>query len=343
MAAEVDSSLQLTTQRGPSSDSTRSRGSNARIPALSEESSRAAPNRSVNGAENMSIQCSITDWDPFPHNMENNADKNAQRSLTLSIQRLTWWWETGAMILSLTCAALIVAVLIAMNGKPLRDWRLPIQINSLISVFATIAKSALLLIFAEALSQLKWNHLETSGGTLDQLQAFDSASRGPWGSFVFAVKMRKANFRILATVGATLTVLATAFEPFAQQVIEFPSRVVVMENETAYVRVAEAFYMSSEMGDNEGPALCCPYRRKKVLIIRRRPAACHGTRNNGPSLEPIGARASSCILPHWRMRVPISMVARGLQILYGRRHRSQRYELLLQRQVFPGVYHLQYS
>jgi hypothetical protein len=159
----------------------------------------------------------------------------------------------AAMIVSLTCVTLVVAILLIMNGKPLRDWQLPIQINSLISVFATVAKYALLLIFAEGLSQLKWNHFETSGGTLDQLQTFDSASRGPWGSFVFAARMHNAKFRLLATLGAGLTVLTTAFEPFAQQVIEFPSRVVVLGNETAYVRTAKAFYMPPDpMINNKG-------------------------------------------------------------------------------------------
>lgn len=172
------------------------------------------------------------------------------------------------MIVSLTCFTLLIAILVAMDGKPLQDWRLPIQINSLISVFATVARSALLLILAEGLSQLKWNHLEASGGTLDQLQTFDSASRGPWGSFVFTAKIRKANFRVLATIGAALTVLATAFEPFAQQVIEFPSRVAVMENETAHLRTAKSFYMSSDpIINHKGDTLCYPSERGRALTI----------------------------------------------------------------------------
>ena len=42
----------------------------------------------------------------------------------------------------------------------------------------------------------------------------------------------------LATLGAALTLFALGFEPFTQQIIEFPSRAIESENGTAYVNAA---------------------------------------------------------------------------------------------------------
>jgi hypothetical protein len=76
--------------------------------------------------------------------LEEPALKPQRRTAINSIKELGWWWELGAVLVSLICMALIVAVLFSMDGKPLRDWKLPIQPNSLVAIFSTITKSALL-------------------------------------------------------------------------------------------------------------------------------------------------------------------------------------------------------
>ncbi|KAF2792011.1 hypothetical protein K505DRAFT_279589 [Melanomma pulvis-pyrius CBS 109.77] len=157
------------------------------------------------------------------------------------IRRFGWWWEVGAIALSLTSMALILAILFTMNGRPLASWHLPIQINSLVAVFSTFAKSAFLLALSEGVSQLKWNYFEKQGGTLDHLQTFDQASRGPWGALVFPFKIWRGRTGLLAVMGAVLTLFALGFEPFTQQIIDFPSRSVVMLNETAYTPSATDF------------------------------------------------------------------------------------------------------
>lgn len=55
---------------------------------------------------------------------------------------LSWWWEIMASMVSVICVSLVMFVLGLMNNQPLTEWTLPIQINSLISVFITIAKAA---------------------------------------------------------------------------------------------------------------------------------------------------------------------------------------------------------
>jgi hypothetical protein len=87
--------------------------------------------------------------------------------------------------------------------------------NSLVAIFSTIAKSSLLFPLAECMGQLKWAYFEKPRSAT-YLQSFDSASRGPWGAvqLLWQVKGRA----VLASVGAFVTVLLLAFEPFAQQV-----------------------------------------------------------------------------------------------------------------------------
>lgn len=80
-----------------------------------------------------------------------------------------------------------------------------------------------MLVLAQCLSQLKWNYFEKQTSTFDRLQAFEDVSRGPWGSLMLFLKMKK-EICSFAAIGASLTVLAQAYEPFIHLILEFPSR-----------------------------------------------------------------------------------------------------------------------
>jgi len=76
----------------------------------------------------------------------------------------------------------VIIILIKVDGTALDDWAFPIQPNSMISVFMTISKSALLVPIAECISQSKWLRFRQAPRPLATLDEFDEASRGPWGS-----------------------------------------------------------------------------------------------------------------------------------------------------------------
>ena len=146
-----------------------------------------------------------------------------------------WWWELLAAFLSIACMSMTFSMLISMQNKSLAEWKLPIQINSLLSVLTTLSKSALMLLIAECIGQLKWIYFENSQN-LNELQAFDDASRGPWGAANMLWKTKgKAS---VAAAGSLITIIALGFEPTAQQVLSFPLRPVVRLNETAWVGAA---------------------------------------------------------------------------------------------------------
>ncbi|KAF2014124.1 hypothetical protein BU24DRAFT_462940 [Aaosphaeria arxii CBS 175.79] len=155
-----------------------------------------------------------------------------------AIRRIGWWWEAGAIALGTICTILTVAVLFTIDGKSMRTWALPIQPNSLVSVFSVVTKSALLVPIAESIGQLKWSYFSRPR-CLEHIEIFDEASRGPWGACVFLWKTRGT--RSLAAVGAIITILLLGFEPFTQQVIEVHSKNTALFNATGYVTRTDSY------------------------------------------------------------------------------------------------------
>jgi len=153
--------------------------------------------------------------------------------------RLIWWWELGAVLISFICMSLVVTILFRMDGKPLRTWTLPIQPNSLVAVFSTITKSALLVSIAECLGQLKWDYFQDRPRSVQHMQTFDEASRGPWGALVLLYKMRGR--AVLAAFASMVTILMLAFEPFAQQIIEVHAQEAALTNTSGFVSSAPGF------------------------------------------------------------------------------------------------------
>lgn len=179
-------------------------------------------------------------WNPTSGQLQNLPKPPGKQGLVTILRRifrLSWWWEAGGVALSVIFTCLIAAILISTDDKSLASWSLSIQPNSLIAVFSTLAKTALLVPVTECISQLKWNHFENPK-RLSQLQVFDDASRGPWGALILLLKARMTS---MASLGALITIIALAFEPFAQQVVEFPSRKTVLGNLTGSVASSNAW------------------------------------------------------------------------------------------------------
>lgn len=92
-----------------------------------------------------------------------------------------WIWELCAMLMSLSSLVAIVLVLRLHDGRPLPDWPFSITINSLVSIFSTIMGFTLLVPIAEGISQAKWHWFQQYRALRD-VEVYDQASRGPWGS-----------------------------------------------------------------------------------------------------------------------------------------------------------------
>jgi hypothetical protein len=143
-----------------------------------------------------------------------------------------WWWEFGTIFASTLSTAAIFSILAYVHGRPLASWEHSIQPASLVAIIATITKSSLLASTAVCLSQLKWSYFEEPR-SLAHIQAFDDASRGPYGALFFLWKTRGG--ARLAGIGALVTVFSIMFEPFTQQAIHFPEKVLPLTNETGTI------------------------------------------------------------------------------------------------------------
>lgn len=94
---------------------------------------------------------------------------------------LAWWPEVCCCLISIASVVALVILLRNVNDKRLPEWPLGLTLNTLIAFLSTASRAAFLIVVTEGLSQLKWLHFR-GGSPLAHFQAFDDASRGPWGS-----------------------------------------------------------------------------------------------------------------------------------------------------------------
>lgn len=78
-----------------------------------------------------------------------------QKTRKQRLVRFGWWWEVCAIVIAIASTAAMVAVLLSADGKLLSAWPLSIQPASLVAIFSTITKSALLVPIAVCFSQPK--------------------------------------------------------------------------------------------------------------------------------------------------------------------------------------------
>lgn len=100
-----------------------------------------------------------------------------------------WWlWELLSWVISALCMGTIALILLLSDNRPVGSN--DVTLNSIISVLSGVAKAALLLPTAEALGQLKWSWFWRDTKKVEDFEAFDSASRGPWGSLMLLLKTK---------------------------------------------------------------------------------------------------------------------------------------------------------
>ncbi|KAK7960639.1 hypothetical protein PG988_011853 [Apiospora saccharicola] len=166
---------------------------------------------------------------------EGGAPTQTRRGCWEAVQDWTWTLELLSLVFAIASTIAICIILWLWDDRLLSDWPLPIQPNSLVSIFSTLAKTALMLPIGSVISQMKWIWFEEPQN-LNDLQTFDRASRGPWGSLKLIWDTRgKAWITKLACV---VTVAALAFEPTAQQVLSFETWNTPSSNSTASLSVA---------------------------------------------------------------------------------------------------------
>ncbi|KAL9081929.1 MAG: hypothetical protein Q9159_006891 [Coniocarpon cinnabarinum] len=123
------------------------------------------------------------------------------------------------------------------NGKPRPQWPYEITINTVVAIFGIILKACMLIPIAEGVSQLKWMWYHQARSLRD-LEVFDAASRGINGSLRLIFVLRARHF---AAVGALITILAFAIDPFLQQTVVYYQELRPEPHGTATVPIARQY------------------------------------------------------------------------------------------------------
>lgn len=115
---------------------------------------------------------------------------------------LQWWWmEIGASIISVVTMLMQMIILSRQDGKPIQTWENGyITVNTVIAAVSTLNRISLMFPVSGAISQAMWiwfsagSKSERCRSRLEDLEIFDEASRGAWGSMFLLWRLRKTMY-----------------------------------------------------------------------------------------------------------------------------------------------------
>ncbi|KAI9167933.1 hypothetical protein HJFPF1_04074 [Paramyrothecium foliicola] len=113
----------------------------------------------------------------------------------------------------------MIVLLAFFDEKPIFDGEI-VTLNTIVSILSTTSKVCLIAAISSCVSQEGWIMFARRPRRLYDLEMVAQASRGPLGSFklLWSWRVRGA---FIVRVGALVTVLAIAIEPFSQQLIQY--------------------------------------------------------------------------------------------------------------------------
>jgi hypothetical protein len=130
-----------------------------------------------------------------PQTGEDQSDISKGSDMKRGVRSFTWHivaWAPEAVWCCIAAVLLVslVIVLNQYNNQPLPEWPLGLTLNTAVALITTVLRSVTVVVICEAISQLKWNRFVTQERRLSDLQVFDQASRGPWGSLLMVLRGR---------------------------------------------------------------------------------------------------------------------------------------------------------
>lgn len=143
----------------------------------------------------------------------------------LKLQPQMWLWELTSTLVALSSTLAIFLILLQYNGQLLRDWPFYFTLNSLLSIFATVLRIAVVVAVSSAIFQLGYVWF-TKTRPLDDLEVFNTASRGIAGSLPLIWLQRGRGW---ASLGAVLFILVLLNDTFVQQIVTFPTKEITKD------------------------------------------------------------------------------------------------------------------
>ncbi|KAF6811683.1 hypothetical protein CPLU01_15061 [Colletotrichum plurivorum] len=129
-----------------------------------------------------------------------------------------WWQEFAYCAVGVAALAALAGVLHRFDGETMPDWPSGLTLNTIVALLATVCRAAFVIPVTEALAQAKWNWFREKPRSLGDFEAFDQASRGPWGSLNL---VRRTRGWLVGILAAILLTSAIATSTLTQSAISY--------------------------------------------------------------------------------------------------------------------------
>ncbi|KAF4968442.1 hypothetical protein FSARC_4136 [Fusarium sarcochroum] len=172
-----------------------------------------------------------------PYSNHDDADESSEHTLR-QVQQPGFLRNSIYDLLSLAMATLALIglsiLLVVCQDKPNPEWTAGVTLNAIVSIVSTVFRGGILMPVTHCISQFGWLWY-AQPRSLQDLCHFDAASRGPLGSAQLLFKLKLLQY---ASIGAIVTIAATAIGPFFQQIVHYETRAVVDPNQQARTTAA---------------------------------------------------------------------------------------------------------
>ncbi|KAM0263726.1 hypothetical protein ACHAQJ_001040 [Trichoderma viride] len=197
-------------------------------------------NHNIDGDNEASLQDSLLTAHNPPVKAKTNlisTESHSSLERKIHVSKDYWGWELFGVLGSAAILISIAVILDSLNGKRQPSWE-HVSLNSLISWLSTAAKFCVLVPLTRGLGQLKWVWFSEKERPLSDLEEFDSASRGIFGSAKLLWRLRGLNF---AVIGSLAIILASGLDPFIQNLIHYYPNAVSDPSQLAYLANASTY------------------------------------------------------------------------------------------------------
>lgn len=159
-----------------------------------------------------------------------------------------WLIDLASLIASVLCLVAMLILLLVYRNKAVPELSMGLTFNAMISVLITAAKVAMLSAVSSAVGQIKWKWFRQNRSPLRNLDIFDEASRGgPLGAIYFLARIRWSS---TAAIGVIVLLLSLAMDPFAQQLLNYPTQLIYRDSSSATMTAAKSVNPYHEDFDN---------------------------------------------------------------------------------------------
>ncbi|KAI1747708.1 hypothetical protein F4782DRAFT_543322 [Xylaria castorea] len=221
--------------------------------------------------------------------------------------KITWWdrinygWipEVFSAVFSVIFLLALIILLLRLDGRPISTWTIAVSPNAVVAILSIASKASLIYALGQTISQLKWLHLTKKPDSLEDLQHYDDASRGPLGALRMFFKVRSGHF--IAYLGCVVILLALAFEPFSQQLLHFVERVVIIDGTQSSVSFSAAYDFQGHGVDGASNVIVSPRDNPMTAaavngvydVVKDPPFDCPGSACTYPTFTTFGV-CSEC-------------------------------------------------